>query len=273
MWHSLVLAFMLGQLYNLIDMTDVIAEFWLNEIDFKSQFWCNANPTNQAAQVLLTLISSICHRIEIWLFFSLSSLLSQINKCWYLWKVQSYQSVSFVSNFWQIARTLMPSSSLLYQIQVAFTKSIPKKKDTKCKTSNCNVNRTKSWNRKTVRSFVENSIRFELDLDLTRFQYTCMNTNAQHKCVFMSRWELFFYSFDVLVFFFFFFDSPFSFSSNNLRNSSIFLLVDDLKCFCDCAFSFYFILFHMYVHLMEKIIFDWLLPPFTFRKGLYEIGR
>lgn len=82
--HSLVLAFMLGQLYNLIDMTDVIAEFWLNEIDFKSQFWCNANPTNQAAQVLLTLISSICHRIEIWLFFSLSSLLSQINKCWYL---------------------------------------------------------------------------------------------------------------------------------------------------------------------------------------------
>lgn len=79
------------------------------------------------------------------------------------------------------------------------------KKDTKCKTSNCNVNRTKSWNRKTVRSFVENSIRFELDLDLTRFQYTCMNTNAQHKCVFMSRWELFFYSLDVLVFSFFFF--------------------------------------------------------------------
>lgn len=67
--HSLVLAFMLGQLYNLIDMTVVFAEFWLNESDFKTQFWCNVNPTNQAAQVLLTLISSICHRIEIWLVF------------------------------------------------------------------------------------------------------------------------------------------------------------------------------------------------------------
>lgn len=67
--HSLVLAFMLGQLYNLIDMTVVFAEFWLNESDFKTQFWCNVNPTNQAAQVLLTLISSSCHRIEIWLVF------------------------------------------------------------------------------------------------------------------------------------------------------------------------------------------------------------
>lgn len=44
-----------------------------------------------------------------------------------------------------------------------------------------------------------------------------------------------------LFFSFFFFGSSFSFSSNNLRNSPIFLLVDDLKCFCDCAFSFYFI--------------------------------
>lgn len=97
-----------------------------------------------------------------------------------------------------IVIVVVSNTSCIYEINT-------KKKDTKCKTSNCNVNRTKSWNRKTVRSFVENSIRFELDLDLTRFQYTCMNTNAQHKCVFMSRWELFFYSFDVLVFFFFFF--------------------------------------------------------------------
>lgn len=97
-----------------------------------------------------------------------------------------------------IVIVVVSNTSCIYEINT-------KKKDTKCKTSNCNVNRTKSWNRKTVRSFVENSIRFELDLDLTRFQYTCMNTNAQHKCVFMSRWELFFYSFDVLVFFLLFF--------------------------------------------------------------------
>lgn len=134
-----------------------------------------------------------------------------------------------------IVIVVVSNKSCIYEINT-------KKKDTKCqKTSNCNVNRTKSWNRKTVRSFIENSIRFELDLDLTRFQYTCMNTNAQHKCVFMSRWELFFYSLNVLVFSRFFFGSPFSFSPNNLRNSPIFLLVDDLKCFCDCAFSFYFI--------------------------------